>query len=1111
MKQKRKIKSLLPQKQKEQTYLITTILLILSLVLCIWTAALITSSVWATDSQTLSEWEGDSSEARKLEPLIWERDEDWGNSQTTEWNTQLETNYQVFNNWNTQPETNYKVFDNFEYEKWIDDNKEVLYGIKFVDPQNFKKEISKIYIDESSLYISPNPVVVNNDTSNNVVVHEYVWAFVDRWSEGVSVIKRLNYSHILWWKGNEIWSNNITIIAWSGNKVKWGNDNASVLWWIDNGFGWDINQKNSVYIWWENNELKWTNVPNERIDPHQYAQGPSFIWWKNNYGEIGSDETFMIWWEWNKIENSWIWRIVWWQNVIVSGVNNIFVYSNTWNFTPQSSNAFYLNMDKWVWVNTTGTIWLSVEGAVKIDMDLDSEYTGCSTNNTWTIATYKWCIVWCTSTSISEGKWELIDGWEDCKEKLKAYSARILIDSENINPQTEAKNVIDAQCTDNVDTWNATLCSFDSKLTGAYIWLFKNVFFETTLIDSDSPCPIWQENQCVFKCNSGYHLTWTEAGVRCYKDCELPWTDANGNKIEIKHNETVIWYNTENVSCSNGIYVFPLNTEIINKWQPLMSPLYAMWNTTINGVSYNNRAQGGKSPETCGNYDHKKTLICNDWKLYLMNSDRKADLNTEVVAKNYKYASCNLYSYSCDASYNLTQTTIATEKKDQPKNDNRINTDRGTQNWERAQYKLCIDYGVNPNPTMNWESCSKWEYRYVLTRCQNGYHTWQWYENVCMKDCTLKKLNGSDQSYRHNAVVTWYVDSWATCTGTCQAATLRCDDGKWMNSSNHEETGYPYNDCTLNNYVCSWEYNVSETIYNQWSGTSSYESCDSYNANGKFQCVKSNTRYKLVWCKEWYHAELNRKYCIRNRDAWECDPKPDNSHWVWLDGKVTNYPWKKIFGDIDLKAVLLSQNKSYSWWLYLKWWTWAWDATNGRDTTNKYPSNACDWECNSWFHKNSTETECVKNSCGSIPSWPGVITWSNWPSNNDMWWTYDADAYKKNSLWTCQRWCKDGYHRDGNEKKCVTNECHHCAKSGFPYCFPIDFSDDCKENNHLQLSTWWQLIFNRCHEYENLSRICFETNEECKDYVGVHSHREVCYQIAESEIELPCFCTAKNN
>ncbi|MBR4633536.1 hypothetical protein IKO50_00840 [bacterium] len=44
-------------------------------------------------------------------------------------------------------------------------------------------------------------------------------------------------------------------------------------------------------------------------------------------------------------------------------------------------------------------------------------------------------------------------------------------------------------------------------------------------------------------------------------------------------------------------------------------------NKVINGRTYNNRATNGYSPETCGNYDHKKTLVCNNGTMYLVKND----------------------------------------------------------------------------------------------------------------------------------------------------------------------------------------------------------------------------------------------------------------------------------------------------------------------------------------------------------------------------------------------------------------------------------------------------------------------------------------------------------
>ncbi|MBR7037272.1 hypothetical protein IKI14_05530 [bacterium] len=59
-----------------------------------------------------------------------------------------------------------------------------------------------------------------------------------------------------------------------------------------------------------------------------------------------------------------------------------------------------------------------------------------------------------------------------------------------------------------------------------------------------------------------------------------------------------------------------------------------------------------------------------------------------------------------------------------------------------------------------------------------------------------------------------------------------------------------YNDCDLKNRVCDVEYNVEESIVINSGQHSVYESCDPYDALGKYECVKIESKYKLVGCEE---------------------------------------------------------------------------------------------------------------------------------------------------------------------------------------------------------------------------------------------------------------------
>ena len=1026
MKQKRKVKSLITKIQNRKKIMLMTSLLVLSLILCIWTASILMSTVWAEDS-------GD--------PAVHTR--------------------------------------SFHYS-WLDNNKEILYWMKFVDPSDFAVTVNEMSIQESGLYIWPNSIVVNPATGDNI----------DR---SVNKVKTWVYSHILWWRNNKIYSENITLIAGSGNVANALVNNASILWWEGNELTpWyeaTPEPYSIVSIWWQNNKLN-TNAENIWA---------VFLWWSGNSVNRKA-RAFIVWWENNKVigfsfgsTTNTEWWIVWGKNVTLSGINHVFVYSNSdETFEPQTSNAFYLNMEKWVWINTT---WeskaLFVEGAVNLsDFQLWTE--SCTGANLWVVASYRWCMIWCTEAWIDGGwQWELLDEWPYCKEILKNDSY-ILHDASDGDEEIVHDEYL-AQCAGDVNTWHATLCSMRDTNVRYY-----NVIFETTLIDSDDPCPTSRENQCVYKCDIDFHLTWSiESGnLQCYRDCPLPWDPTR----KIKHNETVVRYNYSTVECSNDTYVFPRWTEIINK--PDRGYLIDTSNTL-----YPNRVRNGKSPETCTSHDHQKTLICNDWTLYLMKSDWQPDFTSSGDAQNYRHASCTLSDYRCPWDYDLTQQKITNEKYDEPKNGGSwTGEDRWILLWTRWVYEICIDYNAD-SPVQNWSSCSVAEYRYKFKECQEGYSLRS--DGVCRKECELSEVDWGFSWYAHGAVVTGYQAKSATCTWTCQSASITCNDGarRLWNMDGQITTGYSYNDCRLKDKTCDSNiYNVTGATYNLWRGVSYYEPCESYNADGKFACILEDVRYHLTWCHEWYHA-VGGKYCIPNREKTDCPSKPNHSHWTWLWGIVSEYPWFGIFRGIDVEQ-----------WKYIRWWNGAWDDTDWWDSI-KYPENlACKWECNDKYHEDlSIRDSCVKNQCTPIrstPNWIAVNTWSDrpWGGSNKEWtyktwtqqselldcewscrngyhqkewnkceingcswvkptwawviswglhpsgyedkpWVYNTGGYIAGTLWICEWSCKDGYHRNSAWTGCEINECRYCANSNatniwFPYCFPIDFSDTCRENDY---------------------------------------------------------------
>jgi hypothetical protein len=52
----------------------------------------------------------------------------------------------------------------------------------------------------------------------------------------------------------------------------------------------------------------------------------------------------------------------------------------------------------------------------------------------------------------------------------------------------------------------------------------------------------------------------------------------------------------------------------------------------------------------------------------------------------------------------------------------------------------------------------------------------------------------------------------------------------------------------------------------------------------------------------------------------------------------------------------------------------------------------------------------------------------------------------------CSLTCGENEYPSGGT--CVEITCHHCAKDGFPYCFPIDFSSTCGSIPSLIEGPW---------------------------------------------------------
>ena len=424
MKQKRTVKSLIPHKADFGGKFLTMLLLVLSVVLCLGSASLMTTFVWAQESEERT---------------------------------------------------------NMIYS-WNDGNTEVLYDLLFVDPEALRwNALDELYMEDGSLYITPRSVKLKSSSygavSNNLDISENVL--------------NSKYINVLWGEWYQVSGDNITIIAWRENIIEGNNDNSSVLWWESNKLKWSSNDVPAVIAWWNKNIIE-----NNKGDVILWGFENKINWSKNS---------IILWGEENEIQ----WGdnvIIWWKKVKVNSVSNVFAFSDSeFDFEPEFSGAFYLNLTDWVWIGVDAVkTWVSVGGAVWF-WDIDG--ITCNSSNVWlewvwNIGGYG-CLVWCTRESSTSSKWELLDRWTLCEAKCRSNSTRCIVTW--MNASLEEKSDYVGYCViDNIDVENASRCTSWEEVS------YNNVVFEGVLIDSSVECPMTGDNKCVYRCNPWYVLDWNK-------------------------------------------------------------------------------------------------------------------------------------------------------------------------------------------------------------------------------------------------------------------------------------------------------------------------------------------------------------------------------------------------------------------------------------------------------------------------------------------------------------------------------------------------------------------------------------------------------------------------
>ena len=261
-------------------------------------------------------------------------------------------------------------------QEWIENKSEAIYNMEFAKKWDLGNSFNYMYLSWNTFYVS------------------WAWMFVD----GNEVITDKNIN-ILWWIGNNVKSENVTLLGGKHILVGSRNGNITILWWKGIEVKTWYDKIGGVLLGGENNFLSIGTI---------HKGWDVIIWWANlTWTNI--EYVFLLWWSWNLIK--WSNSIVWWIWVGSNNNNgNNFVFSDgSIDLTLNTSrkNVFGFIVKNWVWLGMKSlTSWLTSKWAVKIGtIDIS---TTCGSNNVWVMWAWKGCVVWCTKESGESGgygKW----------------------------------------------------------------------------------------------------------------------------------------------------------------------------------------------------------------------------------------------------------------------------------------------------------------------------------------------------------------------------------------------------------------------------------------------------------------------------------------------------------------------------------------------------------------------------------------------------------------------------------------------------------------------------------------------------------------------------------
>ena len=956
----------------------------------------------------------------------------------------------------------YNINNNkFDY-KWIDNVSESVYSLDFLD-RNIMFLTGGL---NGVFHMSKIPVII-------------LWSINNDWW----------ISNILGWNDVYLWkSDNITVIWWDQLKVIDDNSNATLFWWYGNSIGGGMSSDTpAVLLWWQGNH----------VDSNHDAN--VIVGWYENGIKSESQNVNILWW--SEVTLNWENIIAGWER-IQGGFSDSFMFNDGEDIVSwEGSWMFFLKVANGVgfgtW-NQEGNPWAISNGAVKL-WNLDIENVYCRTDspeNVWLIGLWNGCVVWCTSGSADLIKWEMLDYGDRC-EKLCSLSP-LYCTQWDIE---ESSQDYTGFCTEwIVSTENAHMCNPD------WLNLYKNVVFETYLIDSDDSCPSISSanNQCAFQCNEHYHLTWDQTDRRggvtmCFKDCTLPWDETQYTG----HNGKITAYSRNVAYCSSDTWYH----------------------------------------DTCGPY--KTELTCVDGRWYHMSGSEVTDLES----LDYNYLSCDLTEYHCGPDFvprkelvdkmqdfmsiwrytesksdtkkaledigflegkivpgiNLNFSEIASWKDDEPKEKEGVK-----QIGVRWIYELCVEYiphqPQNQYPENEYDcvesSATPDQYRYRFLECN------EWYDLapedwVCRKQC-----NYNGWTIKHGSGMVLYTWLDAHCPDACHAQKFQCydgtlytveslkvEDGKFVDGIPQATTPYTQPICSLTGEACvGFNVNSGDYLLNQYIWT--FTPCNRYNPSWILACTYLNTVYRLESCNANYYSNSAQTWCN------EC-PNWDGYHYVsntWSnqisDCSIT-CSWGyhvAVWGGPCVACLTWEYNPKFSGSTQLTEPTYAKRTVLCTGCTNRptegvyeYTSygtwiNNCPWRCGSGYYLSGT------NKCIQCPLWyytpdgswakslsQCVIscTWANHVAivNKqcvacDVWtatWANVVSGWNKSFCINCTNGPtnKTGYHYTTNGSWWASTCTWQCNKDSYlSGTYPNWKCESC--NLWYHTNTWWQTSVTAC-------------------------------------------------